>query len=667
MMKHVARRIFLLTALYISIIFGIFFLQFTNGKAFSLSLGSMLVSGSRTMGEDGIESPDLPLHIGVNGLDVFFDQDNSLLAFTGENSSVSLPITDFGERDAGFEVRFTGGVVLFFKAERQGDSEVFSVHASIPQKYRRITVPYKIARSARLEKKDTLTLVSTGKARFSFSQPQTFASGSLQRLAVPRTASTVYYQTWRPAKGLVISELASLAGAGDKALQASTERFAAAALASFREAINSGSYNEALATGYIAEMGRVGMYRAALEAIPESWGGSSGRTWRSSTFLNHLEKTWAPFSDEERNERSRLSRLLADRDPAFFDFPSVLPYLVDRGSSVLLDDIAKLTATLDMDSITPVQAAGILEAVMDAPAAAPALSTVLNPLAESCERRLKASLWRVQDMLYLSGDGTVVDTAATFRVSSVLSRYGASMPGKSDWKAAGNLLSTTLLDFAQDRAEFPARFALSGSEQEKTGVVAKSDRMLMPSEVYPLVMTGNTWLPRAVSFAPLGEKGMWAWTSAKAVSVSRTSEGALRLVARFPVGEVHYMVLRGVKTFYRIQIYGMDFRTDPRFESYNSSGYRYNAETETLYLKMRHKSEAEEVTIWFGEPAVPSLTDISAPAAGDTDAGAIPADGTAPNGASAPAAAGSSAVSTGAGTGINPTVAPPSAATGSLQ
>ena len=132
----------LLSALYISIIFGIFFLQFTNGKAFSLSLGSMLVSGSRTVGDDGTESPDLPLHIGANGIDVFFDQDDSLLAYTGENSSVALSIVDFGERDSGFEISFSGGVTLFFAAERRGDSEVLTVKAFMPQKYRRVSVPY---------------------------------------------------------------------------------------------------------------------------------------------------------------------------------------------------------------------------------------------------------------------------------------------------------------------------------------------------------------------------------------------------------------------------------------------------------------------------------------------------------------------------------------------
>jgi len=63
------------------------------------------------------------------------------------------------------------------------------------------------------------------------------------------------------------------------------------------------------------------------------------------------------------------------------------------------------------------------------------------------------------------------------------------------------------------------------------------------------------------------------------------------------------MVIRGIKPFYRIQLYGMDFRTDPRFESYNSSGYRYNEDTETLFLKMRHKVEMEDIVIYLGAPA----------------------------------------------------------------
>ena len=47
----------------------------------------------------------------------------------------------------------------------------------------------------------------------------------------------------------------------------------------------------------------------------------------------------------------------------------------------------------------------------------------------------------------------------------------------------------------------------------------------------------------------------------------------------------------------------MAFRTDPRFETYNSSGYVYKKSSETLLLKSRHKTEYEKVRLVYREPA----------------------------------------------------------------
>ena len=43
----------------------------------------------------------------------------------------------------------------------------------------------------------------------------------------------------------------------------------------------------------------------------------------------------------------------------------------------------------------------------------------------------------------------------------------------------------------------------------------------------------------------------------------------------------------------------MAFRTDPRFETYNSSGYVYKKSSETLLLKSRHKSQVEKVRLVY--------------------------------------------------------------------
>ena len=69
-MKHIVGRVIAYTVLYCSVIFGIFVLQFTKGQTFSLTLGSMAVTGRQERTEAGETLPLLPLHVVSNGLDL---------------------------------------------------------------------------------------------------------------------------------------------------------------------------------------------------------------------------------------------------------------------------------------------------------------------------------------------------------------------------------------------------------------------------------------------------------------------------------------------------------------------------------------------------------------------------------------------------------------------
>jgi hypothetical protein len=93
----------------------------------------------------------------------------------------------------------------------------------------------------------------------------------------------------------------------------------------------------------------------------------------------------------------------------------------------------------------------------------------------------------------------------------------------------------------------------------------------------------------------------WAWTVAQSISYAKDEEGTITLATKFPQGATHYMIINNIEPFKSIEIYGMKFRTDPRFETYNSSGYVYNARTKTLFLKYRHKSETEIVKLIYKE------------------------------------------------------------------
>ncbi len=64
----------------------------------------------------------------------------------------------------------------------------------------------------------------------------------------------------------------------------------------------------------------------------------------------------------------------------------------------------------------------------------------------------------------------------------------------------------------------------------------------------------------------------------------------------FPVGETHYMMIRGVTGLSRLQLLNVDWRSDPGFAAYHS-GYYYNSDQESIYLKITQRSSRERVIL----------------------------------------------------------------------
>lgn len=618
MMKYFSRRFFFFAALYVCIIFGIFALQFTKGNAFSFTSGFLRISGAEENESDGTIIPVLPLHVAANGLDFFIDDQNPALAYTASNKQVPLEVTSFNRQSDQFVVGFSNDISLSFSSETRGEVEIVTISVHMPSKYQKVALPYKITRSAHLEKTDSQVLIASGKEKFYFPGIviDEIDRSEVRQLPLYKASPVVQYRTWIPIRGLIVEDLVTVPEASETAWKRSIEQYASAALASFRASLASGAITEPLVASYIAEMGRIGMYQPAIESIPLAYRNGNSRTWKTNTFLNNLEKTTAGLIIREREDRTILSRKISDSDPSCFEFSALVPYLVDRGSSVLLKDLAKMSASLDFTRLTSRQAAGILEIMLDYPLHAPQEENRFTSLVESCERVLTSSLVRIGNDLYLSDNGADIQTLPSLEVANILIRYGATNSSKAYWSAAGRLLVNSLVGFAGDKAVLPARFIFieNDKSEEKSGIVAKADQLLDIADVYTTIVSHNTWLPHSTSLTRQLGSPSWAWTSAQDITISRKDDSSVQFSVRFPQGNTHYMVIRGIKTFYRIQIYGLDFRTDPRFESYNSSGYRYNEETETLYLKMRHKSEIEHIVMWFGQdPRIPEAPSQAEP------------------------------------------------------
>jgi hypothetical protein len=117
--------------------------------------------------------------------------------------------------------------------------------------------------------------------------------------------------------------------------------------------------------------------------------------------------------------------------------------------------------------------------------------------------------------------------------------------------------------------------------------------------LYPMFVPENQFYPHIALLSDTSDGIVWAWTVSTKMSLEKTADNSIIIKAAFPQSEIHHMIIRGIKKFSAIDIYGIAYRTDPRFESYNSSGYVFENDTESLLLKYRQRSAEEEIKLYY--------------------------------------------------------------------
>jgi len=107
----------------------------------------------------------------------------------------------------------------------------------------------------------------------------------------------------------------------------------------------------------------------------------------------------------------------------------------------------------------------------------------------------------------------------------------------------------------------------------------------------------SAFYPHATSLGLPGEP-MWLWTISPAVSAALDAN-VLTISVNFPAGETHYLIIRGLRPFAKIQLRGVDYRSDPQFESYNAPGWLYSPQEQALLVKLVQRTENETIKVFF--------------------------------------------------------------------
>jgi len=309
-----------------------------------------------------------------------------------------------------------------------------------------------------------------------------------------------------------------------------------------------------------------GNYTAAVAAIPSSFVNSSRHTYRSAVFTGGMSNAYNLFISDESQKLNHVTLLTGERSLDILKEEHILDYLFTRSNTALANDIIDIIQNAIPETLTVDYCPGLLEAYSDIRRWRPAAE---NPVEHLTDQILllvseNLNLDTEKDMVFAS-NSEGMDLNFSLRLGKALVSWTQTNQN-NEWSAIGRSLVLSALTEA-------------GAE------AGRLYNTLNPGDYYPR----SAWLT---------DTGHWAWTASPSVRASYT-DGNLNLNVSFPTGMTHYVIIRGVRPFIKIQIHDMDWRTDTQFERYDSSGWVYYPQGQTLILKLRHRANVENVRVFY--------------------------------------------------------------------
>ena len=376
-------------------------------------------------------------------------------------------------------------------------------------------------------------------------------------LAVSRRAPKLTYLIHKETTKFSFDNISEIALASPTLFQETRNNIKNNLIAQFKANTQETNLTEQIAISYVAAQASNGNYNTAIEEVPQTIKKSKTRTYLSAPYFNTLAEMDGILETYIANTDLQISKAAVSGSLDIFTIRNIANFMYVSKHQNLVEQILARTATADLTAIPLSQATGIIQTYVDLYSLKADYAAILKPAIENCISRICEACSFANDALTISENGNFISVSNSF-----------------DLRTLANL--------------------------------------------YPVLFFDNQNYPH---FEKIHEENgliTWAWTCTSNFEYKIDSPTSTTISIPFPMGSTHYVIIKGIKKFTSIYIYDIAFRTDSRFESYNSSGYIYKPESMTLLLKSRHKEDIEDVrfdyTVKKVEPR-PEIIDISPEAA----------------------------------------------------
>ncbi len=328
-------------------------------------------------------------------------------------------------------------------------------------------------------------------------------------------------------------------------------------------------------------------------------------SWQAAPFVGNIVQAEQRYSTEEQQLVRGLADLTSDALIRFLsdsvkttEYPPILSRLVFAGDEALSPDYENLLLEIlenRLDNSTA--AAGLFELAVNGSVYYPEQFGFMEELIEKSYRQVLPHIFQRDSRLmyraYSDAESevkavTAVNPFVQLRVARALQMY-STVQDNDLAGALGNSLLMSVLSSMDSNGSLPAEIIFEGDTVQPT------DSMFSPAEVYPFI-TDNSYYPRVVSLRRELGSDIRLWTGARAVGAVQRADG-FEITFDFAAGETEFIVMRGIEPFASLEMYGLTWNGDWRFQNYDVGGWFYDRERRVLYMKLRHTEKVERIRI----------------------------------------------------------------------
>ena len=606
--------------IYVGVIFGLLFLQFSGGERLTRTVGPVLLRATRNVTAEGGESGVRDIRLEFNGLSLEFDGDNGLVV-ESPGALVEVAPTGFVQTESGFLVEFTGGFTLSVEASEdpvpevqlaleipESDSQMIDSEMSVAD-ISEISIPFRFFGTATADSPDRSSFVTVrlGDREFYFTAPpDAMIDPANEKIVLSREASMRPIRYVEAVSGNPATVLGWFAEAQNAVTEAqyeqSVNRFVSAAYAGWRGARYNSSavtwtaadgtprFSEAALTAYLAEAWRRDDYDRAfaeMRRASDLHGDDLGLL--SSVYMGNLIEVSDRIERETNVKRERISEDLDQERSTVFREADLFLFAGTRGGRVLYDNLLAYARSVSLNSVDVTTAVGMLANYSLSVHPTEESRQVTSRFADLAELTILGAIIQTDDGYFLQSAPGQVDVATSIRAGLAIAKI-ASERNDQTLETAGRNLVVSGLSLADRNGMMPATLLARGD------FVEPGPGFIEPEVIYRDVADNRSY-PHALPVGAESSPGAWVWTAAD-VDVVAVSNSEWRFRIEYPRLRTHYIYVSGVPEFDRLELFGQTWRNAPDFEIY-SKGRNYDAATQRLMIKYYDDSVVRDIVLFF--------------------------------------------------------------------